>query len=310
MRAEELHRRIPSRFVLTKKAGELGQRWKAKARWILLGHKDPDALEMERFSPTPATPTVMLALQIIASMKYQLVIMDVTSAFGQSDPETRPQGKLYASMPTSGIPGRPKWSLIRVLTAVYGLVNAPASWRRTVRRVLLELGYLESVFDPCLYYLEFDAAEREAGAHRGCSGLVLLDVDDFIQGGGVRHQALMEQLRRLRVRFRFGKWRVVYNGYGEYLGRTIRQLENYEGRVDMERYICEKLRPVMLSKVRLRDGDDAELSEKEITMLRGAAGSLLWVGRECRPDVAAACAMSMSWGPKLQGSDTSRSRTR
>ena len=31
-------------------------------------------------------------------------------------------------------------------------------------------------------------------------------------------------------------------------------------------------------------------------MLRGAAGSLLWVGRECRPDVAAACAMSMSWG--------------
>ena len=65
---------------------------KAKARWILLGHKDPDVLEMERFSPTPATPTVMLALQILSSMKYKVVIMDVTSAFGQSDPQTRPQG--------------------------------------------------------------------------------------------------------------------------------------------------------------------------------------------------------------------------
>ena len=165
VRAEEGDRIIPSRFVLTKKAGELGQAWKATARWILLGHRDPDALEMERFSPTPATPTVMLAFQIIASMRYHLVIMDVTSAFGQSDLETRPQGKLYASLPTSGIPGRPKWALIRVLTAVFGLVNAPASWRRTVRRVLLELGYVENIFDPCLYYLEFTAEERGAGAH-------------------------------------------------------------------------------------------------------------------------------------------------
>ena len=269
---------------------------------FLLGHRDPNALEMERFSPTPATPTVMLALQIIASVKYDLVIMDVTSAFGQSDPETRPQGRLYASLPTSGIPGKPKWALIRVLTAVYvyGLVNAPASWRRTVRRVLLELGYQESVFDPCLYYLEFNEAEVDGGAHRGCAGIVLLDVDDFVQGGGDRHQSLME---RLKDRFKFGKWRSIHGGYGEYLGRTVRQLPNHEIRVDMQRYIAEKLRPVMLSKQRLQDGDDAELNEKEVSMLRGAAGSLLWVGRECRPDVAAACAMSMSWGsqkPKIR----------
>ena len=58
----------------TKKAGELGQNWNAKARWILLGHKDPDALEMERFSPT-----VMQALQIVSSAKYQLVSMDIRS---------------------------------------------------------------------------------------------------------------------------------------------------------------------------------------------------------------------------------------
>ena len=84
IRRKEPNRIIPSRFVLTKKSQELGERWKAKARWILLGHRDPDALMMERFSPTPAGPTVMLAFQILASMKYQLVIMDVTSAFGQS----------------------------------------------------------------------------------------------------------------------------------------------------------------------------------------------------------------------------------
>ena len=122
---------------------------------------------------------------------------------------------------------------------------------------------------------------------------LFLDVDDFVQGGGDRHQGLME---KLRLRFKFGKWRTVHDSYGEYLGRTVRQMDSCEIRMDMERYICEKLRPVVLTKRRLQDGDGAELNEKEITMLRGAAGSLLWVGRECRPDVAAACAMSMSWG--------------
>eukprot|EP00439_Symbiodinium_sp_Y106_P072909 s1629_g13.t1 len=263
IRREEGHRIVPSRFVLTK------------------------------FSPTPAGPTVMLAFQILASMKYRLVIMDVTSAFGQSDPQTRPQGNLYASMPTSGIPGRPEWSLIRVLTAVYGLVNAPSSWRKTVVRVLVSLGYSESVYDPCLFFLPFNVKERETGANRGCAGLVLLDVDDFVQNGNDRHQLLMEELRG---RFRFGKWREVYNHFGEYLGRTVRQLADFEIRVDMERYICEKLKPVVLARKRLQDGEDAQLTDHEVSFLRGAAGSLLWVGKECRPDCGAACAMSMSWG--------------
>ena len=64
----------------------------------------------------------------------------------------------------------------------------------------------------------------------------------------------------------------------------------------MQRYIEEKLRPVTLSREKLRQGDDAPLDERETTLLRGAGGSLLWVGKECRPDVGAACAMAMSWG--------------
>ena len=228
------HRIMPSRFILTKKQQELGQSWKAKARWILLGHRDPDAQELERYAPTPATPTVYLAFQILSSLHYELVIMGVSSAFGQSDRHEREQGPLFATMPPSGIPGKGKDEIIRVLTAVYGLVNAPAMWRRTVRRVLKELGYLESTFDPCLYVLPFTAEEDQAGrrdvqegqhGRRGCAGLVLLDVDDFLQGGNPRRRDLME---RLRGRFRFGKWRTIYKGSGEYLSRTVYQLDNYE----------------------------------------------------------------------------------
>ena len=252
------HRIMPSRFILTKKQQELGQSWKAKARWILLGHRDPDAQELERYAPTPATPTVYLAFQILSSLRYELIIMDVSSAFGQSDQHERERGPLFATMPPSGIPGKGKDYIIRVLTAVYGLVNAPAIWRKTVRRVLAELGYQESTFDPCLYYLPFTAEENPTGK-RGCAGLVLLDVDDFLQGGNLRHGALME---KLRGKFKFGKWRTVYKGSGEYLGRTVYQLDDYEIQVSMERYIHEKLRPVVLPREKIKD-EERHLDEHE-----------------------------------------------
>ena len=118
---------VPSRFILTKKQQDVGQSWKAKARWILLGRRDPDAEELERYAPTPATPTVYLTFQLLSSLRYKLVIMDVSPAFGQSDHHTREQGPLFATMPPSGVPGMEQTCLIRILTAVYGLVNAPGA---------------------------------------------------------------------------------------------------------------------------------------------------------------------------------------
>ena len=72
------------------------QSWQAKARWILLGHRNPDAAEL---SPTPPSTTVMLTPQIIASLRYELFIMDVTSSCGQSDFHERGQGPLNEHAP-------------------------------------------------------------------------------------------------------------------------------------------------------------------------------------------------------------------
>ena len=77
-------------------------------------------------------------------------------------PEARPHGNLYAS----SVPGRPVTGLVvdsvdSVLTAAYGLVNAPAGRRRSVQRVLLDLGYRESVFDPCLYLLQVRTVDAQ-----------------------------------------------------------------------------------------------------------------------------------------------------
>ena len=68
-----------------------------------------------------------------------------------------------------------------------------------------------------VYYLPYNHDENPE-KRRGCAGLVLLDVDDFLQAGNDRHGQLMENFR---TRSKFGKWRSIYKGSGEYLGRTV-----------------------------------------------------------------------------------------
>jgi len=246
LRGQMAGRIVPSRFVLTEKQGEVGEPTKAKARWILLGHRDPDRYKVERYSPTPATVTLYLALYIMSSLHYVVNIMDVKTAFGQSDQVERPEGPLYGDMPPGGVPGYPENFLFRILTAVYGLCNAPAVWRQTIRRILLELTYKESSFDPCLFYLPYNQAERERmPLGMGCAGVVLLDVDDFAQGGNDRHAKLMEELKK---HLKFGKWVQIYNSSADYIGRTLSQKQDYEVTISMQRYAEEKLQPVLLSR--------------------------------------------------------------
>ena len=106
-------------------------------------------------------------------------VMDVSSAFGQSEAEERANGPLFATLPPTAIPGKEKWHVIRVRVPVYRLVNAPASWRRTVRRTLISLGVK---LDP-LPALPAVCARRTSASPggQGCAGLVLLDVDDFLK---------------------------------------------------------------------------------------------------------------------------------
>ena len=51
---------------------------------------------LQRFAPTPATPMAYLTMQIISSPVYELHIMDVTSAFAQTDQDMWKQAPLYA----------------------------------------------------------------------------------------------------------------------------------------------------------------------------------------------------------------------
>ncbi|CAE8689974.1 unnamed protein product, partial [Polarella glacialis] len=271
---------------------------KLDEKWIQNAMKTLSHRFVERFSPTPATSTLMIAIQIICSLLYEAWLMDVKSAFGQSDELMPADGPLIATPPPGGFPGYPANCLILLKTAVYGLVNAPAWWRQSVRKKVLSLGYQESTFDPCLMFLPATPDELKYQPHDvenkfglGVAGTVLIDVDDFLQGGNVRHH---EQMAKLQKLLNFGKVKCIYKSAADYIGRTLSQKDDFEITVSMQRYADDKLRPITISAERKRY-PEAKLDEREISQLRGGGGSVLWIGREGRPDAGAGAAMAMSW---------------
>ena len=74
--------------------------------------------------------------------------------------------------------------LLRVETEIYGLVSGPSWLRASLTVDLLAAGYVKNPYDKCLFTLISSGETSE--------GHLLLDVDDFIEGGKETHRKTME----------------------------------------------------------------------------------------------------------------------
>ena len=238
IREKQCERVISSRLVLRWKETDTG--YKAKARWCVHGFKDPDIHEIKRSCPTPELSSINITLQILAA--------DGEKAFMQGDPSVRDENE--------GLPGVPEEALIRLDREVCGLVSGMSGWRSRIVSQLKEEGYEMNVYEPCLCS-KFAVREEPAvdggtiapGEFVGC---VLLEVDDHLMGGlGKAHHESME---RQRQRIKLGKWhRLLQDGPCFFGGRHFTQLPDRSFKVDMTRFIQERLRPISLPRVRCLD---------------------------------------------------------
>ena len=121
---------VSSRMVRRRKPLEKLGAWKAKSRWCLHGHGDPDTGSLVTYAPTPQVESIMTFLQVGANLKHRFAFCDVKNAFCQSDKLRRPNGPLFAH-PCEGLP-LPPGALIEIVVPVYGLDDAPAAWRATI----------------------------------------------------------------------------------------------------------------------------------------------------------------------------------
>ena len=165
------HRIVPSRHVYREKPGEcVGAASKAKCRWCVLGHRDPDIRQLERSSPTPQTSSIYTFLFVAAVLQGEVTLADLKSAFMQSDKDLseRPQGQLYASLPldASLLPTGP--GSRKVIWLCLSMLRLPGGRRLCV--TFESFGHRRSCYDPCIFCLVDES---------GPQGHILIEVDDL-----------------------------------------------------------------------------------------------------------------------------------
>jgi len=273
--ADKIRQRFPdriisSRMVRRKKPQPELHSWKAKSRWCLHGHCDPDTGTLSTYAPTPQAEGIMMFLQTGLNLQMQFAFGDVKNAFCQSFPLRRPRGPLYAE-PCEGL-HLPPGSLIAIDVPVYGLDDAPAAWRTTVATYLVEdLGFERNLVEPC-WYSKFDE-------HGQCVAQILVEVDDFIIAAQKNHYGSIKE--SLTNRFKFGKWE---ESEAEYAGRHIKCTPDCIY-VDQSKYIIEQIHPVALQKGRCTQ-KNSQLTAEEFNALRSLTFKFNWLGRETRPEAA------------------------
>ena len=276
---------IGSRFVITNKTDEEGER--IKSRWCLQGHLDPDFHEKIMsgacHSPTLHSMSRSLILQILASKGWTLQLGDIKGAFLEAGPLSKKFTPLYAHQPRGGVPGLDPEDVIEVTGNVYGANDAPMNWFSTFDSTTKQIGWQQSQFDSCLYFLRDPTGQLVGvlGAH----------VDDTITGG--QESYYEAAIAALRSEFPYRKWRV---GNGEFCGVQYRQDPQTFSITFGQKEYAEHLRPINLSKERLRN-KEAHATDREVAALRAINGACNWLSSQSRPDLATQTSFSQQRFP-------------
>eukprot|EP00435_Cladocopium_sp_Y103_P035246 s245_g9.t1 len=262
---------MTSRMVRRKKPVPGLHQYKAKSRFCVHGHKDPDSGTYRTFAPTPSTEALHMTCQVVAKENLLLAFGDIKAAFAQSDRLCRPQGRLFVQ-PCEGTPLDPA-DLVELIAPVYGLDDAPIRWHATASDfVIKDLRMKRSLLDPCIFTRHNASGQLEA--------LILMEVDDFMIAA--KNQKILKELQdKLQNRFCFGKWETQS---AEFIGRRIVKSDT-EVKLDQQKYILEKLEAVNLSKGRRAD-KASELSEQEFKDFRSMLYRVSWVAHQTRPEAA------------------------
>ena len=293
-------RTLTSRILLKWSKNEDGSP-RAKARLIVRGFNDPDALSgaITTSSPTTTRLSRSMVLSLAANMHWPTWTADVSAAFLQGRPQTR---KLWVKLPAEALQllGASEDARMLLLKPCYGQTDAPRGWYLEAVDRLLRAGLRQHPLDPCAFliykkddpdYDEHNPIHQETatlGTEKLC-GMVIMHVDDMLGAGCPRSPRYKAVTDMLRANFSFREWKEDLPKL-EYCGCELEKTEEGGRRLHQENYYA-KVKPITLHKG--RDLHD-QLSEKEVTQVRGLLGSLQWPAVQTAPHLQ--CSTSMLSG--------------
>ena len=264
---------IPTRWVDVDKS-EIGEPEKLKSRLVVRGDLEDSSL-MRCDSPTCSQTMISLVLTLAACRNTKLWSGDISAAFLQGSKLDR---TLILSLPKDGVPGVDPNMYYIVSSTVYGTRDTPRGWWKNLDGTLKKKGFLPVLFEPGAYTL----LEKEGVL----AGIVITHVDDLLWTGGTLVEARMKEVCD---HYKSGK---IKCDEFRYCGRNIsRDAEKIYVKCDN---LIDRVRPIWLTHEQKRHAEQP-VSEGVRGQLRSIIGSLAWLSRVCRPDLAyAVCKMQMS----------------
>lgn len=255
---------IPTRWVDVNKAEE-GEADQFKSRLVVRGDLE-DASKLRTDSPTCSTTLLSLVLSLAACRDTDLWTGDISAAFLQGSKLDR---TLILSMPKEHPEMNSAEKLYKVSSTVYGTKDAPRGWFKNLNRSMLEIGFRPVPHEAAAYVLN--------NPDGSLAGLAIVHVDDLLWTGG---SCIEDKMKAICEKYKFGK---LEKNEFKYCGRNI--VKNLNGIYVTCPNLADRIRPIHLTAEQRKQKKE-KVNEDVKNQLRSIIGSLAWLSRVCRPDLA------------------------
>eukprot|EP00435_Cladocopium_sp_Y103_P018811 s2728_g4.t1 len=253
---------IPTRWVEVDKA-EVGQEPIMKSRIVVRGDLE-DASKMRTDAPTCSQLMISTVFAMAACRDVDLWAGDISAAFLQGSAMDR---ILVLRMP-KGLPEDADDYYV-VSTTVYGTKDGPRGWYKNLHSTVVQVGLRPVPHEQAAFVLN-DASD-------GIAGLAIIHVDDILWTGGAAMEAKMQEIVDI---YKFGK---IEKNEFKYCGRQV--LKDAHGVHVTCPSLIDRVKPIYMSTEE-RKNKKGSVSEHHRQQLRSVVGSLAWLTRVCRPDLA------------------------
>ena len=268
---------LPSRVCYRWKPIDGGSSFKAKARIVIQGFKDPHLPLLSRDAPVLSRLGLMCLLQWASSLNLDLWNADCKSAFLQGKPDNERPQKIYMQVPQDGIAlaavvewaNNPK-QLYELHAPVYGQANAPRQWFLHVLDVMTRLSWVQHSLDPCIFL--FKNTEGMVIAALG------IHVDDILACALPGQESVLKEVEKSF--FWGGPWEK--NDF-VFVGRRIVKHDTGKITLSQSHYAMD----VIVTKNKNNPEDKMGADREAMSEFRSAIGSLQWMAGTTRPDICA-----------------------
>lgn len=267
-------RAVGCKWVFKRKLGVDGSVERYKARLVAQGYTQKHGLDYdETFSPVVRSESVRALIAAAAASNMLLHQMDIVTAFlnGTLDEE------VYMKQPDGYVTTGQEHLVCKLKKSLYGLKQSSRCWNGTLHNHLIQIGFSQSVNDPCVYTCDDGSA------------ILAVYVDDILVAA--------KNMRRMNEVKQAIAERFVVKDLGalkHFLGMSIIQKPDavwlgqsaYTKRV-LDRYNMSEAKPAMTpvdTSVKLTKSDDNDEPVNQ-ELYQSAVGSLLFLSMWTRPDI-------------------------